>query len=142
GQTLRYDRRRQPDREARAVMSPAIHDADPAEATGSGLSALSAIPLRLLDQLPGAVLLLDGEGRIGYLNNIAELRLDTVSAALLGRDLFREIIPQLEVEGWGERYRAGMLSGRVALACDAAWGEGRLSLGIRSFIYGGVLGAF
>src|SRR5690606_21476876 len=87
-------------------------------------------------------LLLDGLGRIGYVNSIAELRLDTVRPELVGRDLFREVLPQLEAEGWGERYRAGMLSGRIALACEAAWGRGRLSLGIRSFIYGGALGAF
>lgn len=108
----------------------------------SRLSALSTVPLPLLDQLPGAVLLLDGLGRIGYVNAIAELRLDTLASGLLGRDLFREVAPQLEAEGWGERYRAGMLSGRIALACETSWGQGRISLGIRSFIYGGALGAF
>lgn len=139
---------------ANAVDAPPAAAAAPGDSTAAagslplparadaGLSALAAVPLRLLDQFPGAVLLLDGLGRIGYANGIAELRLDTTRAELVGRDLFREIMPQLEAEGWGERFRAGMLSGRVALACEASWGHGRVSLGIRSFIYGGALGAF
>jgi len=106
------------------------------------LAALSTMPLGLLDQFPGAVLLLDGLGRIGYLNNVAELRLDAVAAELIGRDLFREVMPKLEVEGWGERYRAGMMAGRIAFACETAWGDARLGLGVRSFIFGGTLGAF
>ena len=111
-------------------------DADP------GMPALAVVPIRLFDQFPGAVLLLDNLGRIGYANGIVELRLDAVRSELVGRDFFREVFPQLEVEGWGERFRAGMLSGRVALACEAAAGHNRLSLGVRSFLYEGTLGAF
>ena len=111
----------------------------PADPTAA---AISAVPLRLLDQFPGAILLLDGLGAIGYANGIAEVRLDRIGSELVGRDLFREVMPQLEREGWGERFRAGMLGGRVAFACETPWGEGRLGLGIRSYLYGGALGAF
>ena len=122
---------------AEAALAAGSHDPAPDPS-----AAIAAVPLSLLDQFPGAVLLLDPLGRVGYASAIVEVRLDTIRAELVGRDLFRDVLPQLEVEGWGERYRAGMLAGRVALACETAWGEGRIALGIRSFIYGGALGAF
>src|SRR5690606_33708145 len=57
-----------------------------------GMAALAAVPLHLFDQFPGAVLLLDGLGRIGHANGIAELRLDTMRPELMGRDFFRELL--------------------------------------------------
>lgn len=105
-------------------------------------AVFSAVPLTLLDQFPGALLLLDPLGRIGHACPVAEVRLDRVRPELIGLDFFRELLPQLELEGWGERYRAGMMAGRVALAFETSWGEGRIGVGVRSFIYGGALGAF
>jgi nitrogen-specific signal transduction histidine kinase/CheY-like chemotaxis protein len=99
----------------------------------------------LLDQMPGAVLLLDAGGRVTFANGAAELRLDSVRSELLGRDLFREVLPELEAQGQGERYRAAMADGSVSLACEVAtpWHDerGRAGLGIRSFVRGGLLGA-
>jgi signal transduction histidine kinase len=125
-----------------SVQEPAAAPDRRGSAADASMAALAAVPLRLFEQFPGAVLLLDGLGRVAFANGIVELRLDTVRTELVGRDLFREVLPQLEAEGWGERFRAGMMSGRIALACETNWTHGRLGLGIRSFIYGGALGAF
>jgi nitrogen-specific signal transduction histidine kinase len=99
----------------------------------------------LLDQIPGAVLLLDPVGRVTYVNAAAELRLDALRSELLGRDLFREVLPELEAQGVGERYRSAMIDGSVSLACEVStpWHDerGRAGLGIRSFMHGGTLGA-
>ena len=90
----------------------------------------------LLEQVPGALLLLDAEGRIEQLNSIAAVRLGLSRPDFVGRDLFREVLPELEAGGWGERFRVGMLAGRVSLVCETPFpqpaGRGRLSLAIRS----------
>ena len=109
---------------------------------GNGTAAPSSLPLPLLDQFPGAVLLLDAAGRVTHANGIAELRLDALAAELIGRDLFRQVLPQLEETGWGERYRAAMSAGRAAFACEAVSGAKHLEIGVRSFIHAGTLGAF
>lgn len=116
-------------------------DGGAADAEASA-AAPSSIPLTLLDQFPGAVLLLDPSGRITHANGIAELRLDALAVELIGRDLFREVLPQLEETGWGERYRAAMAAGRVAFACEAVAGAKHLEIGVRSFIHRGTLGSF
>src|SRR5215218_1553970 len=98
-------------------------------------------PFGLLDQLPGAVLLLDPVGRVVHLNGIAELRLDLERSEAVGRDLFREILPELETTGAGARYRSAMKAGRVALACEVSFerasGPRRVGLGIRSYAFAG-----
>ena len=68
-----------------------------ADAADPGAAALAAVPLRLFDQFPGAVLLLDGLGRIVYANGIVELRLDTIRAELVGR--FAETFATAGVQG-------------------------------------------
>jgi two-component system NtrC family sensor kinase len=102
-------------------------------------------PFGLLDELPGAVLLLDPVGRVVYLNGIAELRLDVVRTEAVGRDFFREVVPRLEATGVGEQFRSAMLAGRASLACEVvlerSQGARRLGLGIRSYAHGGTLGA-
>ena len=101
-------------------------------------------PFALLDQLPGAVLLLDPVGRVVHLNGIAELRLDLERSEAVGRDLFREILPELEETGAGARYRAGMVAGRAAMACEVSFerptGPRRVGLGIRSYAHQGQVG--
>ena len=101
-------------------------------------------PFGLLDQLPGAVLLLDPIGRVVHLNGIAELRLDLERSEVVGRDLFREVLPELEGTGTGARYRAAMSAGRAALACEVSFeresGPRRVGLGIRSYSYAGQSG--
>lgn len=90
----------------------------------------------VLDQVPGGVLVLDGTGRVMYVNGIAELRLDVSRSDLVDRDLFRELLPELEEEGVGPRYREAMEGGRVSLAAEVTLETGRglaqLSLGVRS----------
>src|SRR5215218_9831730 len=101
-------------------------------------------PFALLDQLPGAVLLLDPAGRVVHLNGIAELRLGLVRADAVGRDLFRDILPELETEGVGARYRAGMAAGGATLACEVTFersgGVRRLGLAIRAYAHQGQAG--
>lgn len=96
----------------------------------------SQMALSLLDDMPAGVALLSAEGRVVYLNPVAQLRLDRPRSDILGQDFFREVLPQLEQEGVGERYRAGMAQGRVSIAVDAEHrSEGRaqrLHIGIRS----------
>lgn len=90
----------------------------------------------ILDQVPGGVLVLDGAGRVMYANGIAELRLDVSRSELVDRDLFRELLPELEAEGVGSRYREAMEGGRVSLAADVTLETGRglaqLGLGVRT----------
>lgn len=91
----------------------------------------------LLDEMPAGVILLDGEGVVTYLNAIAELRLDRPKSEVVGVDFFRAVLPALDLEGLGARYRAAMRAGRVALATETAaaveGGMRRLHIGIRSF---------
>ena len=135
-----------------AAISPHIHEHMPAPTGGAApLGSGSVRPepgetfAPLLDRMPGAVLQLDPVGRIVHINGIAELRLDIVRGDAMGRDLFRELFPQLEVDGAGPRYRAAMLAGEAALACnltvERSTGPVHLSLGIRSFLHHGVLGS-
>ncbi|MEX2570443.1 MAG: ATP-binding protein [Gemmatimonadota bacterium] len=92
---------------------------------------------KLLEELPGAVLLLDASGRVVFLNRIAEGRIDHTRADALGRDFFRELLPQLEQEGWGKEYRTGMrehpMSICRATAAAVAGGERAISIAIRSY---------
>jgi nitrogen-specific signal transduction histidine kinase len=124
------------------LISTAPQDAQRApEGSGGDDRGMTAF----LEQVPGALLLLDPDGRIEQLNSIAELRLDLVRPEAVGRDLFREVLPRLEAEGWGERYRSGMSTGRLSLACETCFpqpdGRGRVGLGLRSVMHRGRLTA-
>lgn len=97
----------------------------------------------VLDQVPGGVLVLDASGIVVHANGIAELRLDTPRGDLVGRDLFRDFMSELEEVGLGQRYRSAMdgvapvsLTAEVRLATAA--GTSRLGLGIRSLVLDGV----
>ncbi|MBW3627765.1 MAG: response regulator [Gemmatimonadetes bacterium] len=106
--------------------------------------AEESAPFGLVDQLPGAVLLLDPAGRVVHLNGIAELRLGLGHAEAVGRDLFRGILPELEGRGVGAQYRAGMAAGRASLTCEVTFERSsvrhRLGLGIRSYVHQGHAG--
>lgn len=90
----------------------------------------------ILEELPGAVLVLDGAGTIRFMNRIAEHRIDQAREDAVGRDLFREVLPHLEREGLGERYRSSMRTHPASLAWDteivSPEGERRMSFGVRS----------
>ena len=90
----------------------------------------------LLDELPGAILILDGAGTIRYMNRIAEHRIDQARGDVMGRDLFREVLPHLEADGFGDRYRSALRSPPAALAWEteiaSAEGSRRVSFGVRS----------
>src|SRR5688500_7343751 len=104
-----------PASEGASVAMPApVAPPEPARAAESD-------PFGRIDQLPGAVLLLDPVGRVVHLNGIAELRLDLVRSEVVGRDLFREILPELEATGAGAQYRSAMATGRAALACEVTF---------------------
>lgn len=96
----------------------------------------SQMALSLLDDMPAGVVLLSVEGRVLYLNAVAQLRLDRSRSDAVGQDFFREVLPHLEAEGIGERYRSGMAQGRLSLALDTEHRPDgrahRLHLGIRS----------
>lgn len=53
------------------------------------------------------VLLLDAAGRVRYANPAEAARWGAAASLLEGRDFFRELAPELERSGDGERYRAG-----------------------------------
>lgn len=95
----------------------------------------------LLDELPGAVLILDGAGTIRYMNRIAEHRIDQARGDVLGRDLFREVLPHLEADGFGDRYRSALRSPAAALAWEteiaSVEGSRRVGFGVRSLETGG-----
>jgi signal transduction histidine kinase len=97
----------------------------------------------VLDQVPGGVLVLDDTGRVVYVNGIAELRLDVSRGELLDRDLFSDVLPELEEEGVGTRYREAMKVGRVSLAAEVSLETGRgraqLGLGMRALALEGSL---
>lgn len=78
----------------------------------------------LLEELPGAVLVLDEQGVIRFMNRIAEHRLDQSREAAEGRDLFREVLPTLERDGHGDEFRAAMRRPPAALAWESSVGDG------------------
>ena len=130
--------------------SPQYHQGSPGDerpglATPPGRGEPRDDRYALIDQMPGGVVLLDPAGRVVHLNGIAELRLDVVRAEAVGRDLFREVAPQLEVEGYGALYRAAMIAGRAALAFEVSIARSgnphRIGVGIRSYVQQGTLGA-
>lgn len=60
----------------------------------------------VLDELPGAVLLLDAGGLVLYMNHAAEELLTRPREHALGRDLFRELLPDLGRQGRDAEYRS------------------------------------
>jgi signal transduction histidine kinase len=93
----------------------------------------------LLDALPAGVLLLDAAGQIVRVNPVATTRLGRSDAEVVGLDLFREVCPELEAVGLGERYRREMQSGESRFEWDGSLfspgGELRLWLGLRSISF-------
>lgn len=90
----------------------------------------------LLDALPVGVLLLDAAGRVVRINPVATTRLARTDAEVVGLDLFREIHPELEQTGIGERYRRDMEAGECQFEWEGALaspgGELHLWMGVQS----------
>jgi signal transduction histidine kinase/CheY-like chemotaxis protein len=72
----------------------------------------------VVDALPLPALVLDGDGGVLHVNGAETARSGIGSGELLGRDLFRELIPALEAAGAGERYRGEMVEGSVAFTVE------------------------
>lgn len=91
----------------------------------------------ILESLPAAVLLLDGTGSVRYLNPVAEEQIALSRHAVLHRDLFREVLPELEGEGWGAHFRERVEEGALSLAWEShvtgANGERLLGFGLSSY---------
>jgi signal transduction histidine kinase len=97
----------------------------------------------LLDALPTGVLLLDATGQIVRANVTAATRLGRSESDMVGLDLFRDVCPELEDAGLGERYRREMQAGESRFEWDgtlqAPGGELRLWLGLRSIAFREIL---
>lgn len=95
----------------------------------------------LLDALPAGVLLLDSAGQIVRINATGAERLSRTDTDIVGLDLFRDICPELERAGLGERYRREMLAGETHFEWDGSLaspgGELRIWLALRSFAFRG-----
>ena len=95
----------------------------------------------LLEELPGAVLILDSGGIVRYMNRIAEHRIAHPREDVVGRDLFRDILPQLERGGFGENYRTAVVQHPAALGWEATVsgpnGDRTVGFGIRSYVEAG-----
>lgn len=87
--------------------------------TDSDGRAILASGHLILESLPAGVLLLDGAGSVQYLNRVAEEELALARHAVLRRDLFREILPELEGEGWGARFRERVGEGSLSLTWES-----------------------
>lgn len=89
----------------------------------------------LLQELPGAVVVLDGDGDVQFLNRVAELRLGKARDEVVDRDFFTEVLPRLGEHGYGDRYRKLVRTGGVALAWEETLAVGDddrlLSFGVR-----------
>lgn len=90
----------------------------------------------LLDALPTGVLLLDAAGQVVRVNPVATTRLGRTDTEMVGLDLFRDLCPELEEAGLGERYRRDMSAGECRFEWDGSLatpgGELRLWMGLRS----------
>ncbi|MEX2570442.1 MAG: ATP-binding protein [Gemmatimonadota bacterium] len=89
----------------------------------------------LLVDLPIAFLVLDRTGSVKQTSRLAAERLDRAAADLVGRDLFRELLPELEEQGIGPRYRSGYNADAVVedieIETQAAEGERHLQIVLR-----------
>lgn len=97
---------------------------------------------QILDDIPTGMLLLDTAGGVLRVNPVAAERLGRGAMELLGLDLFREVLPALEEEGQGRRYREEIAAGEFSFEADvttrADRGEVRLRLAFRRFDYNDV----
>ncbi|MBW3627764.1 MAG: response regulator [Gemmatimonadetes bacterium] len=106
---------------------------------------MSTVPLRsevsdlfrLLDHVPTGIILLDRQGTVVRINPTACERIAQRESQVLGTDFFRDVVPDLESEGLGSRFREAISAGPAALEWDGTITSPRgllpLWLGIRSF---------
>lgn len=92
---------------------------------------------RLLDHVPTGIVLLDRQGTVVRFNRTAAERIAQAESQVLGTDFFRDVVPDFEREGLGERYRQAMTLGPVALEWEGTITSPRgllpIWLAIRSF---------
>jgi two-component system, NtrC family, sensor kinase len=100
------------------VTDPLSNRPTPFSTFPPGMDADGPIPWALLDDAPVAVVLLDEDGAVLHRNPAARQLLSPFHRGPVGKDFFRELVPQLEAEGVGARYRVGMAEGRVALSAN------------------------
>src|SRR5690606_7661015 len=101
------------------------------DATGS---AAPRTLLGILDQLQICFFALDDSGLIQDVSEAAVTALGRPPEELVGRDLFREIAPELEEHGLGSAYRRGAtteLEKPVTLAMPTPGGERRFNVRVR-----------
>jgi two-component system, NtrC family, sensor kinase len=94
---------------------------------------------QLFDTLPTGILLLDTEGTVLRVNQLAADRICQPADVLLGRDFFRDLYPVLEQRRIGVWFRQQAAAGHVSLDSEAVLpsprGERNVWLGIRSFVF-------
>jgi len=99
--------------------------------------------LSLLEELPGAALILEMDGTVLFMNRLAESRLDLPRVETIGRDFFAEAFPDLDGDGLGERFRIAMRRHPSSFSWDATidspQGDRTLAFGARSCRVGGRL---
>jgi signal transduction histidine kinase len=91
----------------------------------------------LLDQVPTGIVLLDRQGVVASINATACERIAQREAQVMGMDFFRDVVPELETQGLGGRFRDGIAAGTTDLEWQGTITSPRgllpLWLGIRSF---------
>jgi signal transduction histidine kinase len=95
----------------------------PSSPTPSAEPALLTLLCRVLDVLPTPALLLDPAGAVLHANAAESARSGRLTSELLGRDLFRELAPQLEESGVGVRFRAGVWDDALSLEVHTRLGH-------------------
>ena len=91
----------------------------------------------MLDELPGAVLLLDALGTVLYLNRAAEDLADRPRERVVGVDLFRELMPALARQGRDQEYRLALESHPASMRWEGTipgrQGDRPITLAIQSY---------
>ena len=92
---------------------------------------------RLLDHVPTGIVLLDRQGTVVRFNRTAAERIAQSESQVLGTDFFRDVVPDFEREGLGERYRQSMALGAVTMEWEGTITSPRgllpIWMAIRSF---------
>lgn len=100
---------------------------------------------QILEELPAGFVMIDPAGVVVKANQIAGEHLDILPDDMIGKDLFREILPGLEEQGTGKWYRgrskAGSSPEPVQLEVQTARGERVVAVVVRRIKLKGFVGA-
>jgi len=108
-------------------------DSEDNESTAASRADVEAM-FALLEQLPLCLLVLDGGGRVERVREGVVEALARPAGELVGKDLFREVAPELEEAGLGEFYRGGVaeeLRGSWTLPVQTSAGERLFEIRLR-----------